>query len=74
MTSLFYAIFVAAVLVIIHWYIQNERMGANSDGSKGLLAMRAQRKPQTDNKPGIKRRNLRNATPEHMTPKSKRTQ
>ena len=39
MSSVLYAIFVVAILFIIHWYIQNERAG--TDGNKGLLALRA---------------------------------
>jgi len=39
MSSVLYAIFVVAILFIIYWYVQNERAG--TDGSKGLLAMRA---------------------------------
>ena len=39
MNSVLYAIFVVAILFIIFWYVQNERAG--TDGSKGLLALRA---------------------------------
>ena len=41
MQGLYYAIFVVSVLVVIRWYIQNEKSG--SDGGKGFLAMRAPR-------------------------------
>jgi hypothetical protein len=44
MQGIYYAIFVVSVLVVIRWYIQNERSGP--DGTKGLLAMRTQRTPK----------------------------
>jgi len=40
MQGIFYAIFVVAILVIIRWYIENERPGSNLEGDKGWLAMR----------------------------------
>jgi hypothetical protein len=43
MSGIFYAIFVVGILVVIHWYIANERVGPNSDGSEGVLAMRSGR-------------------------------
>jgi len=48
MQGIFYAIFVVAILVIIRWYIENERLGSNLEGDKGWLAMRnpsSMRKP-----------------------------
>jgi len=40
MQSVLFGIFVAAILVVIHWYIQNERKDSNPEGDKGWLAMR----------------------------------
>lgn len=45
MNGLLYGIFVVGILFVIRWYIQNERAGTDSDGSIGLLAMRAPGKP-----------------------------
>lgn len=47
MSGLLYAVFVVAILFIIRWYTQNERLGPDSDGSKGLLAMRSTQSPST---------------------------
>jgi len=43
MSGLYYAVFVVAILVIIWWHIENERIGPNSDGSKGFLAIKSRR-------------------------------
>lgn len=48
MSGAYYAIFVVGILVVIHWYITNERLGQNSGGSKGLLAMRAAPESEAD--------------------------
>ncbi len=50
MSGIFFGIFAAAVLVIIWWYVQNERIGPDSDGDRGLLAMRTSANAAT--KPG----------------------
>ena len=51
MSGVLYAIFAIAILFIIAWYVQNERAGIDSDGSKGLLAMRSTREPESAAKP-----------------------
>jgi hypothetical protein len=40
MSGVFYAIFGLAILIVIRWYVQNERNDPDADGSLGLLAMR----------------------------------
>jgi hypothetical protein len=44
MSGVFFGIFAGAILVVIWWYVQNERIGPDSDGDKGLLAMRTHAK------------------------------
>jgi len=46
MNGIYYAVFVAAILFIIRWYVQNERLGPDSDGRAGLLAMTAPPQPK----------------------------
>ena len=43
MQGLYYAIFVISILIIIRWYVRNER--SSPDGSTGLLAMRQVKRP-----------------------------
>lgn len=45
MQGFYYAIFVISILVIIRWYVRNER--SSPDGSTGVFAMR---QPQSNKK------------------------
>jgi hypothetical protein len=40
MSSVYYAVYLLAVLVIIRWYVVSEANGANAGGRLGFLAMR----------------------------------
>ena len=55
MSGLYYAVFVLAILVVIWWLIQNERVGPNSDGSRGFLAIRSPDKTNNSVRPDVQR-------------------
>jgi hypothetical protein len=45
MDGVFYAIFGIAILLLIRWYMRNDK-GLNTDGNSGLFAMRTPPAPE----------------------------
>ncbi len=62
MSGVYYLLFGIAILAIIWWCIQNDK-GSESDGAKGLLAMRRPKETRPANRAKPSRNGRLNATP-----------
>jgi len=58
MNSIYYGLALIAILVIIQWYIVNDR-GSQSDGSIGILAIRSKTPSDISNPAQSAKKNFR---------------